>query len=74
MPILLTMESLISFNQIESSQKLVILGDMLELGASSEVEHQAIVDYLESKYLKAILVGKFYQKPKYLLPLKILWN
>ena len=34
---------------------------MLELGASSEVEHQAIVDYLESKYLKAILVGKFYQ-------------
>ena len=59
-----TMESLISFNQIESSQKLVILGDMLELGASSEVEHQAIVDYLESKYLKAILVGKCYQKTK----------
>jgi UDP-N-acetylmuramoyl-tripeptide--D-alanyl-D-alanine ligase len=59
-----TMESLISFNQIESSQKLVILGDMLELGASSEVEHQAIVDYLESKSLKAILVGKCYQKTK----------
>ena len=59
-----TMESLISFNQIESSQKLVILGDMLELGASSEEEHQAIVDYLESKSLKAILVGKCYQKTK----------
>ena len=59
-----TMESLISFNQIESSQKLVILVDMLELGASSEVEHQAIVDYLESKSLKAILVGKCYQKTK----------
>ena len=59
-----TMESLISFNQIESSQKLVILGDMLELGASSEVEHQAIVNYLESKSLKAILVGKCYQKTK----------
>ena len=59
-----TMESLISFNQIESSQKLVILGDMLELGASSELEHQAIVDYLESKSLKAILVGKCYQKTK----------
>ena len=59
-----TIESLISFNQIESSQKLVILGDMLELGASSEVEHQAIVDYLESKSLKAILVGKCYQKTK----------
>ena len=28
------------------------------------MEHQAIVDYLESKYLKAILVGKFYQKTK----------
>ena len=59
-----TMESLISFNQIESSQKLVILGDMLELGASSELEHQAIVDYLKSKSLKAILVGKCYQKTK----------
>ena len=59
-----TMESLISFNQIESSQKLVILGDMLELGSSSEVEHQAIVDYLESNSLKAILVGTCYQKTK----------
>ncbi|MFL2590000.1 MAG: UDP-N-acetylmuramoyl-tripeptide--D-alanyl-D-alanine ligase [Parvicellaceae bacterium] len=57
-----TMESLISFNQIESSQKLVILGDMLELGSASEVEHQAIVDYLENTSLKAILVGTCYQK------------
>ena len=57
-----TIESLISFNQIESSQKLVILGDMLELGSSSEVEHQAIVDYLENTSLKAILVGTCYQK------------
>jgi UDP-N-acetylmuramoyl-tripeptide--D-alanyl-D-alanine ligase len=59
-----TMESLISFNEIESSQKLVILGDMLELGSSSKVEHQAIVDYLENKSLKTILVGKCYQKTK----------
>ena len=57
-----TMESLISFNQIESSQKLVILGDMLELGSASEVEHQAIVDYLENTSLKTILVGLCYQK------------
>ena len=57
-----TMESLISFNQIESSQKLVILGDMLELGSASEVEHQAIVDYLENTSLKTILVGTCYQK------------
>ena len=57
-----TMESLISFNQIESSQKLVILGDMLELGSSSEVEHQEIADYLENTSLKAILVGECYQK------------
>ena len=59
-----TMESLISFNEIESSQKLVILGDMLELGSASEVEHQAIVDYLENTSLKTILVGKCYQKTK----------
>ena len=57
-----TMESLISFNQIESSQKLVILGDMLELGSASELEHQAIIDYLENTSLKAILVGTCYQK------------
>ena len=57
-----TMESLISFDQIESSQKLVILGDMLELGSSSEMEHQAIVDYLKNTTLKAILVGQCYQK------------
>jgi UDP-N-acetylmuramoyl-tripeptide--D-alanyl-D-alanine ligase len=57
-----TMESLISFNQIESSQKLVILGDMLELGSASEVEHQVIVDYLDNTSLKAILVGTCYQK------------
>ena len=57
-----TMESLISFNQIESSKKLVILGDMLELGSASKAEHQAIVDYLENTSLKAILVGTCYQK------------
>ena len=57
-----TMEALISFNQTESSQKLVILGDMLELGSSSEMEHQAIVDYLENTSLKAILVGTCYQR------------
>ena len=57
-----TMESLISFNQIESSQKLVILGDMLELGSASELEHQAIIDYLENTSLKTILVGTCYQK------------
>ncbi len=57
-----TMEALISFNQIESSQKLVILGDMLELGSSSEVEHHEIVDYLENTSLMAILVGGCYQK------------
>ena len=57
-----TMESLISFNQIENTQKFVILGDMLELGSSSEQEHQSIVDYLENTSLKAILVGQCYQK------------
>ena len=56
------MESLISFNQIKNSQKLVILGDMLELGSSSEAEHQAIVAYFENTSLKAILVGECYQK------------
>jgi UDP-N-acetylmuramoyl-tripeptide--D-alanyl-D-alanine ligase len=37
--------------------KLIILGDMLELGPSSEEEHKAIISELERQAASAILIG-----------------
>ena len=55
-----TLESLISLNSMEGSNKIVILGDMLELGEQSENEHQLIVDFLKQNNLKSYLVGSCY--------------
>ena len=57
-----TMEALKSFKDLENENKLVILGDMLELGNVENEEHQNIVDYLKNNSFKAILVGKCFQK------------
>ena len=57
-----TMEALKSFKDLENENKLVILGDMLELGNVENEEHQNVVDYLTNNSFKAILVGKCYQK------------
>lgn len=47
----------------EHKDKVVILGDMFELGAYAEQEHQAIADYLgEIKGLKAFLLGENFAK------------
>jgi len=47
-----------NFRQIKATYKMVILGDMLELGDESLAEHQAIVEMVEkSGFDKAILVG-----------------
>lgn len=51
-----------SFVEVEHNNKLVILGDMLELGDISEVEHQKVVSFLEKENLNAILVGKEFSK------------
>jgi len=52
-----------SFSQIHSTKKMVILGDMFELGVESQIEHQFIADYCTSLHFKnVLLVGKlFYQ-------------
>ena len=43
--------------------KIVILGDMFELGAASEKEHQNIVDLCDTLNLnRCIFVGKHYSK------------
>jgi UDP-N-acetylmuramoyl-tripeptide--D-alanyl-D-alanine ligase len=49
-----------SFSMNEHESKLVILGDMGELGDASKVEHQNIIEFLEEKKLNAIVVGHFF--------------
>jgi UDP-N-acetylmuramoyl-tripeptide--D-alanyl-D-alanine ligase len=52
-----------NFDIMEGENKMAILGDMLELGEQSEVEHQNIVRRLmESKIERIILVGKEFKK------------
>jgi UDP-N-acetylmuramoyl-tripeptide--D-alanyl-D-alanine ligase len=47
-----------NFASLEHSNKMVILGDMLELGEESAKEHDAIVDLLKTKNISnALLVG-----------------
>ena len=52
-----------NFSAINSDTKIVILGDMFELGKASNEEHQLICDYCEKLNLKNVfLIGElFYQ-------------
>ncbi len=53
------MAALENFKQLEKGNKVMVLGDMFELGDSAEIEHQEIVNYLESNAIgKAFLIGK----------------
>ena len=51
-----------SFKEIENGNKVAILGDMLELGNISQIEHQKTVDYLNKHALTAYLVGPEFKK------------
>lgn len=41
-----------SFNQLETTNKALFIGDMFELGETSKTEHQNIVDYIETINIK----------------------
>ena len=57
--------AILNFEKMQTKHKMLILGDMLELGAGSLAEHQAIVDMLIDKGLSNIfLVGKEFQHTK----------
>ena len=58
------MASLQHFNNIQTNTtKIVILGDMGELGNASETEHQVVVNFLENANISEIyLVGKQFKK------------
>lgn len=51
-----------SFDMIKGDNKLLILGDMLELGHISDDEHIKIINLLNDRGLKAILVGAEFSK------------
>jgi UDP-N-acetylmuramoyl-tripeptide--D-alanyl-D-alanine ligase len=52
-----------NFLKLEGSNKVIVLGDMLELGNESEAEHAAILKLLSGlKDIKVILVGPNYMK------------
>lgn len=50
------------FCEFIQGNKMLLLGDMMELGGYQQEEHQNIVDFIESKQIEAVLVGDiFYQ-------------
>lgn len=52
------MEALKNFQHINAPHKMVILGDMKELGEASSKEHQKIADYLKGcNFERIVLVG-----------------
>jgi len=58
-----TIAALENFKKIETNNKIIILGDMLELGRYSKEAHREIIDRLKEIETKSIyLVGPNYQK------------
>ena len=51
-----------SFVEMEHPDKLVILGDMLELGAEGPAEHQKILDFVREHKLKLLTVGQIFRE------------
>jgi len=49
-----------SFSKVETLDKIVILGDMLELGADAFAEHQGILSLCNSLNLEYITVGALF--------------
>ena len=57
------MAALENFIQSSSPNKIIFLGDMFELGVTSEEEHQYISDYLEKKFDgQCYLIGNAFYK------------
>lgn len=54
--------SLSSFSELKAAKKVVILGDMFELGVKSEEEHRRILKSLDSLFTEVLLVGPEFKK------------
>ena len=53
--------ALSSFVEMQHAQKLVIIGDMLELGVEGPQEHQKILDFAADNQLKTYTVGPIFK-------------
>lgn len=63
------MASISNFRNMEAEQKMLILGDMRELGKDSAGEHQKIVDYLEEcGFDNVALVGELFDATRHTYP------
>jgi UDP-N-acetylmuramoyl-tripeptide--D-alanyl-D-alanine ligase len=52
-----------NFSQMKKDRKVLIIGDMLELGDTSIKEHQNIIQFISEKnYMHVFLVGKWFNK------------
>lgn len=61
--------SISNFRNMEAEQKMLILGDMRELGKDSPEEHQKIVDYLEEcGFEEVALVGELFAATRHTYP------
>jgi UDP-N-acetylmuramoyl-tripeptide--D-alanyl-D-alanine ligase len=64
-----------NFAEMNQPHKMVILGDMLELGEDSAKEHDVIVNLLKNKNLSnVLLVGPFFMKSGKLINAKTFSN
>jgi UDP-N-acetylmuramoyl-tripeptide--D-alanyl-D-alanine ligase len=53
-----------SFNSMEANNKLLILGDMFELGNDSTIEHKKIAELVKKLKLKTLFVGEQFNNIK----------
>ncbi len=62
-------EMICYFSNYPADQKVIILGDMFELGPTSEAEHQKIIELIKEKnFDEVILVGKLFSRYKDMIP------
>lgn len=63
------MAALENFERMNVDHKMLILGDMRELGAESQAEHQKIVDFIhECGFEKVLLVGEQFAATRHSYP------
>ena len=63
------MAALSNFKNMQAAEKMLILGDMRELGAESAAEHQRIADYLqECGFEQVMLVGSEFAAARHPYP------
>ena len=53
-----------NFSQLEGTEKLMILGDMFELGTESDVEHQRIIEEALQTKIPTVFIGSHFYKSR----------